>query len=182
MLRHPRAELEHQTAPLPSARSGAMARHTLRNAYDPGHHLPLGGYITLVTLFGAGLGSALTLASPRRMRLATADLLLFGVATFQVARIISKDKVLGPLRAPFTQFQEPSGAGEIEDAARGEGLQKAVGELLTCPYCLAPWVASAFAIGTLFAPRKTRWLASIFAVVALADICQQGYATLRKTS
>jgi hypothetical protein len=159
-----------------------MARHTLLDAYDPRHQLPLGGYVTLVTLFGAGLGSALLLASPRRMRVAAADPVLFGLATFQVARIISKDKVLAPLRAPFTQFEEPSGAGEIEESARGEGLQKAIGELLTCPYCLAPWVASAFAVGTLFAPRKTRWLASIFAMVALADLCQQGYAALRKTS
>ena len=40
----------------------------------------------------------------------------------------------------------------------------------------------ALAVGAVFAPRKARWLASIFAAVALADVCQQGYAVLKKAS
>jgi hypothetical protein len=108
--------------------------------------------------------------------------LLLGVSTFQLSRIVAKDRVLAPLRAPFTTYEASSGAGEIEDTARGQGLQKAIGELLTCPYCLAPWIAGMLSVGALVAPRKARWLASLFAIVAVADVCQQGYVALRRST
>jgi Protein of unknown function (DUF1360) len=59
-------------------------------------------------------------------------------------------------RAPFTRFQDDAGAGEVNEAARGHGLQRAIGELLVCPYCLDLWIAAAFTAGLLVAPRATR--------------------------
>ncbi|HEY2733186.1 MAG TPA: DUF1360 domain-containing protein, partial [Polyangiales bacterium] len=85
---------------------------------------------------------SLTSRTRTRSRLEPPQLLLLGVSTFQLARLIAKDRVLAPLRAPFTKFQDSSSAGEVHEEARGVGLQRAIGELVTCPYCLAPWVAS----------------------------------------
>lgn len=150
--------------------------------HDPKHELPLVGYASLVTLFGVTLGATLFAAKSRRMRFAASDVLLFGVGTFQLARIVARDRVLSPFRAPFTTFEKLAGAGEVEETARGTGLRRAIGELLTCPYCLAPWVASGLSIAALVGPRKARWLASIFAIVAVSDVSQQGYAALRKLS
>ncbi len=150
--------------------------------YDPAHQLPLAGYGALVAVWSTLVGTVLLASKPRSLHLGTGDTVLIGVATFQLARITARDRVLAPIRAPFTAFEETAGAGEVEEKPRGMGLRKAVGELLTCPYCLAPWIASGLAFAMARAPRKTRWLASVFAAVALADVCQQGYAGLKQLS
>jgi hypothetical protein len=38
-----------------------------------------------------------------------------------------------------------------------------------CPYCLATWVAGGFLAGMAISPRRTRAVASLFTVVAIAD-------------
>jgi hypothetical protein len=88
------------------------------------------------------------------------------------SRLLSKDRVTSGLRAPFTQFQQDSGHGEVEEAARGTGLRRAVGELVVRPNCLGQWVAGAFAAGFIAAPRVTRAVASMFAIHAGADALQ----------
>jgi hypothetical protein len=79
------------------------------------------------------------------------------------------------LRAPFTEFQDDAGHGEVDEAARGRGLQRAVGELVICPYCLAQWVAAGFVVGAVHAPRLTRVLATIWTVQAISDAAQLAY-------
>ncbi len=50
---------------------------------------------------------------------------------------------------------------------RGKGIRHAVGELITCPFCTAQWVATAYAAGLVFAPHATRLAgATMTAVVA----------------
>ena len=34
-------------------------------------------------------------------------------------------------------YEEPAGHGELEEHARGTGMRRAVGQLLTCPYCIS---------------------------------------------
>ena len=75
-------------------------------------------------------------------------------------------------RAPFTEFQEGAGRGEVDEAPRGGSMRRAVGELLTCPYCLAVWIASGFAGGLVVAPRATRVAIAALDMVALADVLQ----------
>jgi Protein of unknown function (DUF1360) len=109
------------------------------------------------------------------------DLLLITLATHKLSRLIAKDRVTSALRHPFTSYQEEGGPGEVEEQARGEGLRRAVGELLICPYCLGLWVAAAFSGGLLVAPRATRWLASVFAVLFGSDVLQIAYKKLEDT-
>lgn len=144
---------------------------------------PLGGYATLVALFTVGLASALAAANESEdelPKLSWSDLLLFGIATHKLSRIATKDLVTSPFRAPFVKFKKSAGAGEVEEEARGEGLQEAVGDLITCPYCIAPWIASAVVFASQRAPRATRLLGGIFAITAGSDFLNQLYVKAKE--
>src|SRR5215207_3690156 len=136
---------------------------------------PLGGYAALMLAFNAAVAAGLIgaeRAGRLPVRYAVSDLALASVATYTLSRVISKDRVTSALRAPFTRFQEDSGHGEVEEAARGTGLRRAVGELLVCPDCLGQWVAAGFLGGLVAAPRPTRTVAAMFTVYAAADALQ----------
>jgi hypothetical protein len=149
-------------------------------------HRPLGGYAVLTGAFGAALAGGLVAAhrSGRELpeRLGAQDVLLAGIATHKISRLITKDKITSVFRAPFTRFQEKAGHGELEEAARGRGLRYAIGELLVCPYCVAQWVAGAFALGYVFAPRVTRLLAAMWTAHAISDVAQLAYAAAEDRS
>ncbi|MBA2271623.1 MAG: DUF1360 domain-containing protein [Chthoniobacterales bacterium] len=139
---------------------------------------PLGGYAVLAALFTLALGSVVAsaeTADEELPELSWSDLLLLGVATHKLSRIVTKDLVTSPFRAPFVKFKKSAGAGEVEDEARGEGIQEAVGDLITCPYCIAPWLASALVFGFQRAPRTTRVLSGIFCITAASDFLNQLY-------
>jgi hypothetical protein len=139
---------------------------------------PLGSYAAFVALYNAAFAGALLAAKALGRELPTpsaADIALFGVATHKLSRLLAKDKVTAALRAPFAEFDDKGGPAEVEEQPRGEGTRRAVGELITCPYCLDQWVAAGFAVGSIFAPRASRLAASVFATVAVADFLQIGY-------
>ena len=145
----------------------------------------LGGYATLATVFSVGLAAlAATLAKERLLprRWAARDLVMTGIATGRLARIATRDRVMMPLRAPFAEYEKSAGAGEVSERPRGHGLRRAIGSLLTCPYCAAPWIATA-SLGALAArPRVTRFVQAILVSVTVADFVQQAYAASRRLS
>lgn len=106
----------------------------------------------------------------------TRDLALIAIATHKSARLITRDRVASTVRAPFTTFQDDAGPSEVDEAARGHGLRRAIGELLICPYCLSMWLAAGFIGGLAVAPRSTRWIASTFVALTGADALQIAYA------
>jgi len=114
-------------------------------------------------------GVALRLTGRRLPTLGASDLVLFGVATHHVAHLLAKEPIASPLRAPFTQFEGPSGPAELKESVQGEGLSRSIGELLTCPFCLGQWVATAFTLGAVAAPRLTRLAAALCTMAALSD-------------
>jgi hypothetical protein len=69
----------------------------------------------------------------------------------------------------------------VSEEPRGHGLRRAVGELITCPYCIGLWVSAAFAAGLLVAPRFTRWVAAVLAAVFGADVLQVAYKKVEDT-
>lgn len=145
--------------------------------YDPKRGgVPLAGYAALVGAYLAGLGAVLAVGRRRLpRRVAVGDVLLVGIATHKLARIATRDWVTAPLRAPFTELQGSAGSGEVDEKARGTGLQRAIGDLATCPFCSAPWIATALAAGLSFAPRQTRFVASVFTSVTISDFLHQAY-------
>jgi hypothetical protein len=140
---------------------------------------PLGIYAAFMAIFNGLFAAALLLARREGRELpakpAIGDIVLFGAASHKLSRLITKDKVTSPLRAPFTELQGGGGPGEFDERSRGRGARKAIGEMLICPYCLDLWVVATFSIGLLFAPRLTRFVASVFATLTVSDFLQVAY-------
>lgn len=146
---------------------------------------PLGGYAALLTAYATvGLG-VLTTAALRRKdaKISAADIALVAVATHKVARTLTKSAVTSPLRAPFARYTGVAGPAELtEDVRHHDSARHAIGELITCPFCVSQWIATGFMTGLLVAPRPTRVVASVFAAVAGSDFLQLGYAIAEQAS
>lgn len=146
---------------------------------------PLAGYLGIMAGY-AGLMSAVTTLLVKRGKLPEgvrlSDGLLLAVATHKLSRTVAKDAVASPLRAPFMRFKGAAGPGEVNEDVRGEGVQKAAGELISCPFCLDQWIASAFVVGLAVAPGVTRFAASTFAIRAGADFLHFAYAAAEHTA
>ena len=162
-----------------SLETGQGAEDGVFGGYAPPRQQPpFGAYAALTAAFNAAFAGALAAAArsgrlPERVD--ARDVVLVGVATHKLSRLITKDRVMAFARAPFTEYQEPGGAGEVEEKARGDGFRRAVGELLVCPYCLGLWTSAGMHAGLVFAPRVTRTVASTFTALALADFLQIAY-------
>jgi hypothetical protein len=152
---------------------------SLVSGYAPGQDRPLGGYAALMGVYGAAVAAGAVALRRRRWPLPEVrpvDVVLVGIATHKLARRVTKDSVTSPLRAPFTRYEGRSGPGELQEGVRGSGVRKAVGELVSCPFCISQWMATGFTFGLVVAPLATRWTASVFASLALADFLQFAYA------
>jgi hypothetical protein len=170
----------------------AIAKHTLvsevgerdgRREPQKADPRPLGGYARLIALYGVaagGLAVALRKRARGFQRLDVMDLALYGLATEHLSRLITKDSVTAVLRAPFTEFKEPAGEGEVNEDAIGHGTRHAVGELLTCPFCIAQWVATALVAGRVAAPNLTKAVVAVSATARVSDYLQLLYAFCRE--
>jgi hypothetical protein len=145
---------------------------------------PLRGYNGVMAVFGglAGGAVAAALATGRRPDVRLADLVWMTGAVFQGSRLIAKDAVTSPLRAPFTRFEGPAGAAEVNEEVTAPGGRHAVGELLTCPFCLSVWIAGGLAAGLTFVPKLTRLAGIGLTAVACSDFLQLGYDAAKKTT
>jgi hypothetical protein len=150
-----------------------------------GQDMPLGAYTVLMGLYGLSVGGLLWAASRKKDRpmaenVKLADVIVLGVATHKVSRLITKDWVTSPLRAPFTEYKSTTGAGEVEETARGQGMQLAMGQLLTCPWCTGAWVAALMTTGFALKPRLMRLVSAIFAVETISDNLHLAYAAIKE--
>jgi Protein of unknown function (DUF1360) len=154
------------------------ARDAFESYAEPDERPPFRTYAALAAVFNTGFaGALLTARRSGRLpqRIESRDTILIGIASHKLSRLIAKDKVTSFVRAPFTEYQGRGGPAEVEERARGEGVRRAVGELLICPYCLGLWASGAFHAGLLFAPRTTRVLASTLTALTLSDFLQIAY-------
>jgi hypothetical protein len=160
----------------------------LRRDYAPHEHRPLDGYVATMGAFGVLAGSLAVAAKltgrsvPERP--GTADVVLISIATHKLSRLIAKDAITSPLRAPFTRYAEPGGSGEINEEVRDQGssLRHSIGELVSCPFCLAVWVATGLTSGLVFAPRLTRLAATVFTATAASDFLQMAYSLAKEAA
>ncbi|MFI5936904.1 DUF1360 domain-containing protein [Actinoplanes sp. NPDC051494] len=168
---------------LPSLR-GRLDR--LRRQYAPHEHRPLDGYVMTMGAFGALAASLAATAKltgrPVPERPAVGDVVLISLATHKLSRLIAKDSITSPLRAPFTRYREPGGSGEINEEVRDQGssLRHSLGELVSCPFCLAVWVATGLTGGLVLAPKLTRLTATVFTATAVSDFLQMAYSAAKE--
>lgn len=145
---------------------------------------PLKGYAVVMATYLAAAGTVAGFArlTGRRLpeRPQAADVALLAVATHKLSRLLTKDAVSSPLRAPVARFEGPAGEAELNESPRGTGVQHALGELLTCPFCTAVWIAGGLAAGLVFAPRQTRYGMGVATAIAGADFLHLGYDAAKK--
>jgi Protein of unknown function (DUF1360) len=156
-----------------------------RREYSQGEDRPLGTYGTFIGAYGLAVGAGVALArrtGRRPLRPGPWDVALMMVTTHKIARILAKAPVTSPIRAPFMRYEGASGPSELAEEARGTGVRHAVGELLSCPFCLAQWVGSAYAAGLTFAPNATRLAGATVTAVAGADWLQLIYQRLQQAA
>ncbi|HLH45872.1 MAG TPA: DUF1360 domain-containing protein [Acidimicrobiales bacterium] len=141
---------------------------------------PLGSYGGILAAY-ASMTALLGMRARHRLpeRVAAGDLALMTVAVFRASRLVTKDSVTAVARAPFTEFEAPAGEGEVTEAVAGRGLRHAVGELVTCPFCVAVWLSTVIAFGLVLAPRATRLACAILTAVTGSDLLQFGYSAVR---
>jgi hypothetical protein len=162
---------------------GWLRRHG--DEYRHGENRPLGGYVSLVGIYAGATGTAALVARRNRRTLPDLgvwDLARLTAATFAISRLVSKDPVTSPVRAPFTRYEGTSGPGELSEEVRGAGVRHSVGELLTCPMCLGQWVATTLYFGLVFAPAPTRAVLSTFTAIAGSDALQHVYVGLQQAT
>lgn len=158
----------------------AAASRRQQEQYARGEDRPLRGYVTTMSVYGSLVAGTTVLARvtgrPVPDRISPWDAALIAVATHKLSRLIAKDPVTSPLRAPFTAYRGTSGRSELAEEVRGHGGRKAAGELISCPFCIGTWAATAFTAGHVFFPRLTRLVTTALAAQAGADFLQFGYA------
>src|SRR3954447_19142621 len=102
-----------------------------------------------------------------------AEIVPMGVATFALAKLISKEKVDSWVREPFLE-ELPTG----ERRPKGRRLRYAVGELLSCSRCVGAWSSLALVGLRLTKPREARVITALLGTSALNDFMQVGFTRL----
>jgi hypothetical protein len=168
-------DVKASTHPLTRPREAvARQREAYGDTESPPHGLAMGVYLGIV-------GAAAAVARSRRIPVPEVrglDVALMAAATHRVARLVSKDSVTAPLRMPFTSREGDGHGSEVNDAARGSGVRRLIGELVSCPFCTGQWAATGLGVGYLFAPRATRLAMGVLSAVAAADFLHYGYTAV----
>jgi hypothetical protein len=142
------------------------------------HRARLYAYLGLMLTFEGSLAMvARKRAKAARPRLGWSDLVLMGLATHKVSNLISQERVTRVLREPFVEDRKRD--GEEEERPAPGPMRGALGELVTCPYCLGPWTALAFAAAHTLMPRQARLITELFATVAISDLLNHSSALLK---
>ena len=141
----------------------------------------MGAFGVLAASFAA---AAKVTGRPVPERVSAQDVVLISIATHKLSRLLAKDSVTSPLRAPFTRYTEPGGAAEVNEEVRDQGssIRHSIGELVTCPFCLAVWVATGLTGGLVLAPRLTRLAATAMTATAVSDFLQMAYSISKEAA
>src|SRR4051794_3008722 len=151
---------------------------------SPHDHDRITGYLTAMGVFGSLVAGATAVGRARGRDLPTSyrvqDLVMGAVATHKFARLVAKDGVTTPARAPFTRFEGNAGSAEVNESPRREPARHVVGELISCPFCLAPWIATGYVATLAISPGLARAWAAVFGIVGGSDFLQQAYDRIRE--
>jgi hypothetical protein len=135
---------------------------------------PYGSYAAIAGLFLGGIATVAAVA--RRAPAGGAlDLIALSAATFKASRTLSRERVASFVRQPFVE-----GDAEIGEDERpaGEGIQRAIGELVTCPRCIGAWTAAGLASSQVLAPRFGRLLTWSLGAAGANDFLHAAFKAL----
>ena len=131
-------------------------------------------YLKLNVAYGVLLTGILlkTRDRARTDPIATRELLPIGAATFALAKVVAREKIGTWVRDPFVEVQEG------ERRPRGQGIQRAVGELVTCTRCVGAWSALTVVGLRMLDPPSGRTVTNVLAASAANDWLQSGFKWL----
>ncbi len=111
----------------------------------------------------------------------TRDLVLLGLASFQLSRLVTYDKVTSVFRLPFVEEgkgpQHPEGT---QEQAKGDGLQLAIGQLLTCSPCMSSWAGAFLAYLYVTSPRLGRLVLLVLSASGMSQLLHPTFELLMK--
>ncbi|MDQ6807099.1 MAG: DUF1360 domain-containing protein [Actinomycetota bacterium] len=135
-------------------------------------------YAILEAIFLAGLTGVVALAHRRDRDGAPSiprdELPVLAMATFTLADVIAKERVSTWLREPFVH----EGGDHKPMEPEGSGLQRAVGELLTCTRCVGTWSALGIVGLRTASPPVGRAASTVLALAGVNDLLQSGFRLL----
>ena len=135
---------------------------------------PYSSYAAIATAYLGGIATVVAVA--RRAPAGTAlDLIALSAATFKASRTLSRERVASFVRQPFVEGDAETGEGE---RPAGEGVQRALGELVTCPRCIGAWTAAGLASSQVLAPRFGRLLTWSLGAAGANDFLQAAFKAL----
>ena len=135
---------------------------------------PHAAYATIAGTFLGGL--ALVAAASRRSPPGTVlDLAALAAATFKASRALTRERVGSFVRQPFVEGEADTGEDE---RPAGTGMQRALGELVTCPRCIGTWSAAALASTQMLSPRFGRLVTWSLGASAANDFLQAAFTAL----
>jgi hypothetical protein len=129
----------------------------------------LADYAALSAGYGALLGAVVLGAREQPDPLIRQEIPALGLATFALAKLISKEKVETWMREPFVE-ETPEGR-----RPKGSGLRYAIGELLTCTRCVGAWSSLGLVALRVTRPREAKVVTAVLATSALNDFLQTGF-------
>jgi Protein of unknown function (DUF1360) len=157
------------------------AGQTLKGSGDDPR--PLEGYALLLSVYSAAVTGIALVARRRRVipqLPGAAEFALSALAVQYLSRVLTKDSITSVVRSPMVAFEKPTGDGEVSEEVVGTGIRHALGELITCPFCIAQWTATALVTGRIFAPRLTNGVVSVAALAGTSDYLQLAYDALKQ--
>lgn len=93
----------------------------------------------------------------------SSEIVPLGIATFALAKLISKEKIAAPERALL-----------VDELGRpkGTGVRYALGELVTCTRCTGTWAALGLTGLRVLRPREARVVTTLLGATAVNDFLQ----------
>jgi hypothetical protein len=107
-----------------------------------------------------------------RMKITFLNLLILGLASFRLTRLIVFDKITEWIRTPFfdeMEEEDENGVIEIYYLPKKKGLKKFFGELLSCYWCTGIWASVIVVVSFYLFPFYSTPIIVILAVAGLAS-------------
>lgn len=131
----------------------------------------IGIFLAIFTVFSARL--PILRRRSEQFSMKPFDLVLLGLSTLRLGRMVAYDRVAEPLREPFAKtVPDPTGAGMTVEA-RGKGVRNSLGQLISCPICAGTWIAAGLVYGLHMLPNPTRVFLAITATTGLAEVLNE---------
>lgn len=111
------------------------------------------------------------------------DLFVLALASFQLSRLLTYDKVTSVIRAPFIESgQGPMHPEGTQEEATGSGLRLAIGQLFTCSPCMSAWAGALNTYALTLFPRTGRLYLLVLAATGMSTLLNPLFTWLTELS